>query len=163
MGMCGYYLALEAETVEKIKNNELNPFEFFYGGEKYNEENTLDIDKTWHALFYLLSELSDEDENLIYAVPMCDEYAFNLDSDIPEFWIDTLKVAKAAEAVNKVTREKLLENYNIENMIEFNIYPLVDGENEDEFFEYIYSYFINIQKFLSKAARENKEIIFCIV
>lgn len=162
MGMLGYYLAVDSKTAEKLKNNKFNLFDFFYGGEKYNKENTLDIDKTWHALFYLLSKLSHEDENLVYAVPMQNECAFGFDSDIPIFWIEASKVVKAAEAVNKVTREKLLENYNIEDMLEFNIYPIQEGEDAEEFFEYVYNYFVDIQKFLSKAANENKEIIFSI-
>lgn len=161
MGMCGYYIAVDSETSEKIKNNELNAFDFMYGGKSYDEENYLDIDKSWHALAYMLSEISGDDEDLRYAVPLDEENEPEL--DIPIFKLNASRVVKVAEAVNKVTREKLLQNYDIDDMLEFNIYPLIDGENEEEFFEYIYCNFVNMQEFLSKAAKGNKSIIFCVV
>lgn len=162
MGMCGYYIALDSKTLEQIKNNELDLFDFMYGGERYDKENFLDIDKTWHALFYTLSEMSVEDENLSHAVPLNDTDELN--PDIPTFFLDASIVPHISESVNKITREKMLENYNFADMLESDIYPLVAGEEAELFFEYMYDeHFVEIQKFFSKAANENKAIIFCIV
>ena len=161
MGMIGYYLALDSEDIEKIKNEELDIFDFMYNGKKYNEEYSLDIDKTWHALYYILSKISGDDENLRHAVPLDD--IFKLNDDIPTFKLDASRVSEISEAVNKITREKMLNNYNIMDMVEFNIYPVVEDEDEDEFFEYMYDYFIRLQEFFSKVASEGKILIFCIV
>lgn len=157
MGMIGYYMAVEPEIAAKVKNNEITVFDY-----KADEQDSLDIDKSWHALYYTLSLMSADNDDLKYAVPMCDEAEIQCDSEFPVFVISSSQTAQAAKAVSGITKDTLLQNYHFSEMSENCVYPIMSDEGGDEFFEYIYAYFADIQKFLSKAASEDKAIIFYI-
>lgn len=157
MGMIGYYLAIESDYAEKIKNNEINVFDI-----NTDEQNSLDIDKSWHALYYTLSLMSADNGDLKYVVPMCDEVEIQCNSELPVFGLSLSQTAQVAKAVSGITKEDFLQNYHFSEMAENDVYPIMSDEESEEFFEYIYGYFTVIQKFFSKAASENKAIIFYI-
>ena len=45
-------------------------------------------------------------------------------------------------------------------MLDQNIYPVTEEENEDEFFDYVWSYLSDMKDFFDDAAAEGQAVIF---
>ncbi|MGE6257537.1 YfbM family protein [Heyndrickxia sporothermodurans] len=160
MGMIGYYTALLEEEIQQLAARtkmleDLDPY----------SRESLDIDKSWQALYYMLcGDISDGEPPLGYVVPM-DQDKYIEFGDFGAFYLTLRQIQEAYQAIEAMTRNELLEKYNYKMMLEEDIYPLYgeaeEGE-EEEFFDYLYSYFNDIRKFYSKTIAEGKGIVFYI-
>jgi len=156
MGMCGNYIAGDKETIGKILTGklELNEFEQnLLDAEKTSGVSDTDksqyigIDKSWQALHFLFcDDLFDGEPPLGYVVPML------IDLDITEkcecefgaFHLNATQIKECYDSIKNLTKSDLFEMYDLNTMIEEGIYPIVDNENSEEFFEYIFEYFIRM-------------------
>lgn len=160
MGMIGYYTALPEEEIQQLVSRtkmleDLDP---------YNREY-LDIDKSWQALYYMLSgDISDGEPPLSYVIPMDQDNLIEF-GEFGAFYLTPPQIREAYQAIEAMTRDELLAKYNYNEMLEEAIYPLYgdaeDGEAE-QFFDYLYSYFNDIRKYYSKTIVEGKGLVFYI-
>ena len=52
------------------------------------------------------------------------------------------------------------QNFNMEGMFEEEIYPLIEGQDEEEeFFSYVWSYFVWMKEFFQEAAEEEQYVL----
>ena len=50
--------------------------------------------------------------------------------------------------------------FSVSDMLDQNIYPVTEEENEDEFFDYVWSYLSDMKDFFDDAAAEGQAVIF---
>jgi len=156
MGMYGSYISLEKKELEKL----LNCNKDF---DDIESVEILDIDKSWQAIQYLLGgDICEIEGPLGYVVPMLVENTIDCDSEFGVFYITTEQIKEAYDALFPLTKEDLLEKYNFSEMLEDEVYPIVEDEDEKEFFDYIYSYLLEIKEFYKKTIEKELAILFYI-
>lgn len=166
MSMIGNYFMTDKAMIDKIQNNQLSLADLIYNNDAADEENHLDIDKTWHAIhFTLTGELYNDGDNdalinkLIFANnPVNDEdmgYG-------PANLLTNEEVKMLADSISAVTEENFRSRFDVQEMLENDIYPVIDGEDEAGFFQYVWSYFTEVQQFFQKAAQKDAWILFYI-
>ncbi|NQX48431.1 YfbM family protein [Paenibacillus tritici] len=153
MGMIGNYLAVNAELLQAIRNEEVS----LHGiGPK------LDIDKSWQALHYILNGGQEGDGSpLGAAVPLTSHYIGHY-SDAEVFAMEPEQVKETAAALEGIEEAWLREQYSFRQMMEEGIYPLVEDDEAEEFFDYIYTYFTAIQEFYRTASASQSCVLFYI-
>ncbi len=155
MGMIGCYIRMDDENVKEFQNGaELDSFG--------NNDNMLDIDKSWHAIHFVLSGEVwgvDEDDPLSQVVlggaPVNDDdmgYG-------PARLLEKDLVKKAADALESWDQKAFQDGFSMDDMVENEIYPVMIDESEEEFFEYVWSYFQEVKKFFRQAADCGQNII----
>ena len=160
MGMIGNYVAVKGDTLEKIKSGELDFFDI--DPEKCP---TLDIDKSWQAIHYMLckGEIAEGDPPMGYVVPMHSDNLLDVEMDFGAFMITCEQVQEAYEAIKNIYEAQFRAKYDIKSLAEDEVYPVVDADTDDEtFFEYLFDYFNQIRDFYKQAIENSQEIIFYI-
>lgn len=163
MGMIGNLFRLTAEDLELIlKDSSLLEEKVYTLGDKYKDD-LLDIDKTWEAIFYLLTghpvaEMEDAKVPLswvLFSGQMVDE-----GQDMgygPTQYLTAVQVKQLNLALDKITREDIKAKYDGKKMNDLGIYPEVWDQPES--LEYVLDYFDQLKDFYKIAESENKCVI----
>lgn len=160
MGMYGKYVAISKEDLEAIKEDATK----LYDIEAYT---TLDIDKSWQAIFYTLNrDIEDGEAPMNLVVPMSMDYELGLEEmDYGSFLLTNDLIKEGYAYMQTINKEKLRDMYDLTEMVKEGIYPLSDSDLEDDensFFEYLFENFENIKKFYKKMINEDKSLVFYI-
>jgi len=159
MGMIGYYFRANEEMLNKIKKGDTASVVF----DKKYQDNILDIDKTWHAIHYTLTgtqyEIEDDEDVshlILGGVPVSEEdmgYG-------PARLFTKEQVVLLNNALKEWDETCFRQNFNMEGMFEEEIYPLIEGQDEEEeFFSYVWPYFKWIKEFFQEAAEEEQYVL----
>lgn len=158
MGMSGNYIAMYNTAIEGIMSgeillNKLNPDDYY----------KLDIDKTWEAIHFMLcGERFDGEPPLGYVVPMLLDR--NVDyGEYGAFCVLAEEVSEAYEQIANMDKEQLRQRYDFPAMEQQQIYPIIEDEDGDELFEYIWSHFTSIQAYFKEVVKQGKGIIFYVL
>lgn len=154
MGMVGNYVSLEASLIKQVEAGEVQL-------EDMNlwDMPKLDIDKSWGLLNYLLcGSLGEGDPPLGYIVPMLGaqhtEYG-----DGAAFYLHPEQVAQASQAMQGLDEQQLRQRYDFSALMDAQIYPLTDGEDEEELFSYILQNYLAIGNFYGEAVSQGHGIV----
>lgn len=131
----------------------------------YDEEpgdDLLFIDKAWDGILFLLTGEgigggSHPLYKLIFTTQFIDE-----EQDLgygPAHYSTPEQVAKLSAQLAPITIEDLKPRYAPTQMIHIDIYPDIWESYSDEGFEYLCSYFIELQAFYAEAAKNREAII----
>lgn len=158
MSMIGYYLRADEDTTKKIAESQGNGLLF---GEN-DDDRFLCIDKAWHAIHYIVTgcvwEIPENEplgQLVLGGIPINDkDMGYG-----PARLISVETVAQLSEALEKWDEALFRENFHLQDMAENEIYPVVAGEDEALFFEYIWEYFKELQTFFKAAARDGQNVI----
>ena len=166
MSMIGNYYMADEETIKKIRQGELAVEDLIYDeNDDVDEEKALDIDKAWHAIhFTLTGELNEGDGDDILTKLMFGGTPVN-DEDVgygPALEITTEEVKEINSAIKNISQEEFRAKFSVSEMLENDIYPVIDEENEDEFFEYVWANFEELKRFLGKASQSGSCLLFYI-
>ncbi|MDB3086435.1 DUF1877 domain-containing protein [Clostridioides difficile] len=163
MGMIGCYIRISEENVLKLQQAEDNLQGLFFGD--MDEDNTISIDKAWHAIHFTLTgcPFGGEDDNIFSKLVMSGNVFMEIDGEPPAMLITANNVKKLSEAMDSLEEQQFREKFNISEMLENNIYPVMDDENEEEFFDYVWANLIELKKFIEEAANERQAVIFYIM
>lgn len=97
-----------------------------------------------------------------YVVPIRNDNELDCELDFEAFYITAQQVKEAANFLNSLD-DKALENmYDFKSMQENMVYPLHGNENEVDtgsFYEYIYSYLIELREYFNQTAEKGYAII----
>lgn len=158
MGMIGYYYQADDITVHKLKKGESAGFVF----EPENEHNLCCIDKAWHAIHYTLTgEVWEIPEDNILGQLVLGGAPVN-DEDMgygPMRLLDKDIVSQIADALAEWDETAFREKFNLKEMVENEIYPIMDNENEEQFFEYVWANMDALKEFIKDAAQNNQNIL----
>ncbi|RXZ76591.1 DUF1877 family protein [Paenibacillaceae bacterium] len=157
MGMTGNYIALADAQIKQIADGNLEL------GELNTEDYaSLDIDKSWQAIHYLLTgDICEGAAPFGYVVPMQDDNAVDY-GEFGAFYLYREQVAEASAALAQLSKNDVLARYNFDDMVEESIYPVMDDEDKDEFFDYLYVNLQAIQAYYEKAAADGNGVVFYI-
>lgn len=159
MGMIGNYIAIESDKLEQVKNNELDILDI-----DTDEYPSLDIDKSWQTIHFLLcDDIAEGKPPLGNVIPMRNDNWLGAEMDYVAFAITPKEVLDAYNAIKDIREDELRQKYNFESLIENEIYPVVEDEDADDFFDYTYANFKSIQEFYQIASEHHYAIIFYIM
>ncbi|SFE18279.1 protein of unknown function [Paenibacillus algorifonticola] len=157
MGMIGIYLAVHKEQIEQLAQGELLMEDM-----ALDAFESLDIDKAWQAIHYVLCEdIHNGAPPMGYVVPMLDDQGLEF-SEFGSFYLNHEQVIEASIAISAISEAAFRERYSLADLVENAVYPVVSDEDEQEFFDYLYANFVEIGRFYSKAATEGNGIIFYV-
>lgn len=159
MGMTGNYIVIESDKLEQVKNNELDILDI-----DTDEYPSLDIDKSWQAIHFLLcDDIDDGEPPLGNVVPMRDDNWLGAEMEYGAFAITPKEVHEAYKAIKDMGENELRQKYNFESLLENEIYPVVEDEDADDFFDYTYANFKCIQEFFQIASENHFAVIFYVM
>lgn len=157
MGMTCYYFRTDEDTIQKIREGNMD---IIY--EEENKDNLLDIDKSWHAIHFTLTGCAydgEEDDPLSYLVfggePVNEEdmgYG-------PARLFPKEKTAQLSEALKQWDKTAFRKKFNVADMFEHDIYPVMSGEDDADFFTYVWACFDAVKEFFQKAAEESQSVL----
>ena len=162
MGMTGYYFRTEEEIIRKLQNSELDLEDLIY--DKSLEDHLLDIDKAWHAIHFTLTGLpfGADDGDILGLLVLSGNMLTGQDDPLSAMVIEASDVTLLADALNNISGPAFRDSFSVSEMLHNNIYPVTEGEDEDAFFEYVWSYFTLLKDFITVAADSGQAVIFYI-
>jgi len=158
MGMIGSYYALDNDQIHALAEGTLDL-------EQLNPEPTatLDIDKTWQIINYLLcGKIIGGEPPMAYIVPMLGENLLDF-GDFGAFYLYHEQVVEGYNAISTFTREDVRARYDFEDLQKEGVYPITEEEDKEELFEYLYTHLQAIQSFYQKAAADGHGIVFYVL
>ncbi len=158
MSMIGNFFKADDEIVQKMRQGTTEDIIY---NDAY-DENMIDIDKTWHAIHFILSgDAYESNEDNVLSKLILGGTPIN-EEDLgygPALLLDKNLVKQIAEALHAWDETLFREKFDFNNMIANEIYPIIDGEDENDFYNYVWDYFINLKTFIIEAAEEGQNVI----
>jgi len=160
MSMIGNLLRVsETELEDYLKDSSLLEDQI-YEDEKENE-NLVDIDKSWDGIIFLLTgqSLMTADHNLVrvlFSGQLIDE-----EQDLgygPAHYLTPEQVLELNNEISTLTVSDLKQRYNPDKMTELEVYPTIWNEGDDAF-DYILEGFLTLQNVFSEASKKGEVII----
>jgi len=158
MGMIGSYYAMDNDQIHAIAEGTLDL-------EQLTPEPTatLDIDKSWQIINYLLcGNIIGGEPPLGYIVPMLGENLLDF-GDFGAFYLYHKQVVEGYNAVAALTKEDVLARYDFKAMQQDGVYPITEEEDSKELFDYLYTHLNAIQSFYQKAAADGHGVVFYVL
>lgn len=165
MGMIGIFVQASMEQLYEFEKDSAAFITYIYSEEVQNSDAYLDVDKAWHAINYCLTgkiDGDDEDNPLSFVVF---GGAHTIDADMgygAPFTKTANQVEKANEALKRITKEDLRANYDVQQLLEAGVYPIMEEEDEEEFFMYLWDSFQPLTTFFETAAQKGNGVLFFI-
>lgn len=167
MSMIGNYLALDEARLQAVIAGEEDILELEERAAQNEEQSgcmILDIDKTWQAIQYLLCKDIDEGEAPMgYVVPMMVDNALDCELDFGAFYLAPGQVREACGYLETLDDDTIKSLYDFKSMKEEGVYPIIEGEDEDEFYQYIYAHLMALKDFYIKSVNMGFAIIFYVM
>jgi hypothetical protein len=164
MGMIRNLLRVtKSELDEYLKDSSLLEDRIFTE-EETEDENLLDIDKTWEGIFYLLTRCNlEQAEN---AAPPLSWTLFSgqiVDEELdmgygPANYCLPAQVKEIATALKELPGEILKQKYDPVKMEELEIYPL-DWLQDENAFQYLSQRYESMREFYDTATINNQAVI----
>jgi len=165
MGMIGNFFRTDGETVQKLQKGEVSLYDLIdYESGKVDEDFVIDIDKSWHAMHYTLcGEVWESTDDPLSKIVL--NGSLLNDEDVgygPAMIITAPEVHNICDALKTVSKEWLRARFSVPEMAAKEIYPIIDDEDENDFFDYVYSYFEEVVLFFDRAKIDNHHILFFV-
>ncbi|SFG00821.1 protein of unknown function [Duganella sp. CF458] len=156
MSMVGYLIALPESKLAELRADEELVEEFLFPDDGDSEpENSIDLDKAWHGIHYLLtSEVEGGPEPLSLAVIGGEEFGPDIGYGPPRF-LTSAQVQAIAEALTPLGRPELAARFDPQDMERKEIYPAIIWTRDgDEALDYVLdNYEVLREHFLDAATR----------
>ena len=153
-GLLGLLYRLSPITITEVDSDASRP-----DPEPPNPEQTVNIDKGWHGLHYLLAQAADEGEETA-SLFMCGGEPLD-----DEGYVRALRPAQVrslAEYMNALSAPELEGRYDPARMTEFEIYPGVweePSEDEHSGLAWLLDCFEEVRAFVARAAAVGDGVI----
>ena len=158
MGMLGNYIAVGEDELKRIRSGEIDIFDM-----NPEEHQTLDIDKSWQAVHYLLcGDIDDGEPPMGYVVPIRDENFIENGMEFGAFFADAEQVREAVEYLDSLDEDKLKGMFDFGAMLADEVYPIMDESDEDGFFEYLRGYVRKIKEFYKETSERRGAVVFYV-
>jgi hypothetical protein len=158
MSMTGNYVAVDNDTLQQVMDNTIDLMDI--DPELYP---TLDIDQSWEAIHFLLcGTLEDGEPPLGYVVPLHEDNYLDVEMEYGAYHLDNGQVKEALSGLRTVTEEELRARFDIKTFVENDVYPVVEDEDGEELFNYLYDHLQSIQAFYGEVADSGRGVIFFV-
>lgn len=158
MGMTGNYFRTDESTVDEIRRGERELADVV----ESDDEHVLDVDRAWHAIQFTLTgaPFGGDPDNVFSRLVLGGNTLFDDDDEFSARLIAPGDVKELAAALEDLTWEDVRGRFSVSDMLDQDIYPVTEEENEEEFFDYVWSYLTDMKIFFSDAADEDQAVIF---
>ena len=169
MSMIGNFFRTDNKTVQEIQKGELFLFDLVYDENGIiDDDSILTIDKAWHAIHFALSGVvwdCDSTNDPLSKVVVSGNFVNDEDMGYgPAMFVTDKEVYDINSSLKMISKDWFRAKFSVSDMLANEIYSVAEDEDadEDEFFDYIYSYLEQVIAFFEKAANNNQYILFFI-
>ncbi|WP_246021820.1 YfbM family protein [Paenibacillus zeisoli] len=155
--MIGNLKQISEETLDLIIKGEVDPEAVVFD----EEEERLDLDKSWHAIHYLLNGSAWEGEPPLFNVIFGGQ---EVGEDLgygKTRYLTKKEVQEVALTLVNITEEDLKERFDAAAMNELEIYPSNDWSSEEEV-DYVLSYYASLKEYYMEAVRQGNAMLLFI-
>jgi hypothetical protein len=159
MSMIGNLLAVSAEQLAAIVQQPSLVEALVYPEDGAEKANHLDIDKSWHAIHYMLNGDAWEGEEPFFLVVLGGE---EIGEDVgygPARYLKPDQVKAVASALSSLDLQDFSHRFDPSAMDAAEIYPQSWGEGGSEEREYLLDYFKQLSSFYQSAAQRNDAVL----
>lgn len=162
MGIRAFFASITRQTLEQFLEDPDKVEAMLYPDDDIEPPNSMDLDKAWHGLHYLLTgDPVDGEPPLSLAILEGAEIGPELDYG-PARYLTPDEVKTVAQALAALTPEALAQRYDPHEMEEKNVYPAMWAEEGDEGLEYLLSHYSALQQFYTDAAARGDVVIHAL-
>jgi Domain of unknown function (DUF1877) len=160
MGMTGYLQQISPESLRLIESDSSSITSIVFPEEDI-EDTSLDIDKAWQGLHFLLTgeEWGGGDPPLAYTIlggSVIEDTDF-----VACFYVTPEQVKEVAEALSTISEADLVNKCKSEEMV--NVYPFnLTEEFYEEDLDYLLGYFKDIVEYYQSAAEKGYAMLIYI-
>lgn len=159
MGMIGYLKQISTESLEGIIAGNVNVVELIYSNE--SESNSLDIDKAWHAIHFLLNKSAWDGQHpfinvILGGIELGDDLGYG-----PARYLTSEEVKEVALSLSNLSENELKNRFSPEKMKDLDIYPSIDWSEQGDL-EYVFSYYKEVKKYYIEASEKNSAMLLYI-
>lgn len=157
MGIAAFFTSIPQQTLQSLLDAPEKVVELLYPDDDEDPPNSMDVDKAWHGLHYLLTgEAEGGEEPLSLAILDGAEIGPELDFG-PARYLTVEEVKAVAQALAALMPEALAQRYNPRAMQEKQIYPEI--WEDDNSVDYLLDFFPALQQFYADAAARGDAVI----
>ena len=161
MGMVASFVAVSPETLQRLRSDEDSIEEFLYpDDEDSSPPNSIDIDKSWHGIHYLLTGQAEGGEGAVaLAVFGGEEFGPEVGYGPARFLLPE-QVVQIAGALSKIEASELAKRFNPKDMTAKDIYLTPMWERDgNEALDYALEYYQQLPLFYRDAASRGDAVI----
>ncbi|WP_053367936.1 YfbM family protein [Bacillus sp. FJAT-27245] len=158
MGMIASFFRVTPKALQVLKANPDEAVDLIFEMEEI-EELELDIDKSWHGIYYLLSGVADLDEPADGHIGRAVLGGNELAEDLRYFEPD--EVAAIYNDLKSISPEEFASRYDAEKLSEKGIYPMYKKWTEDDK-EYLVDNYDFLLRYYETAAKNNEGMLLLI-
>ena len=158
MSMIGNFLRLSPEELAALIADPSSVESYLYRGEQ-ERKNSIDIDKAWHGIHYLLT--GDDwggDPPLANVVLGGTEFGGDLGYG-PARYLNADEVKSAADALKGITPDVLRSRYVASALSENEIYPEIWDDPDDDAIGYLATWYETLRAFYIDAAAKGNAML----
>lgn len=153
MGMIGCFAAVNPQTLEDLVSNPEGLVAYLFPEEDDEPPNSIDIEKSWHGMHYMLAGASYGGEGpLALAVlggePIGEDLGYG-----PARFLTADQVKAVAAALDALGEEGFRSRYAPQAMEDAQIYPDIWVREGDEALDYVMHYYRHLVAFYADAAQ----------
>ncbi|WP_068620864.1 YfbM family protein [Paenibacillus tuaregi] len=157
MGMTGILKRIPEETLDLILKGDLDPEDVI----RNEEEPGLDLDKSWHALHFLLNGSAWEGEPPLFnAILGGAEIGEDLGYGQIRY-LTSKEVQEVALTLVSITEDDLMTRYDPDAMNQLEIYPFDNWSGPGER-DYVLSYYSDFKEYYMEAVRSGSAMLLLI-
>lgn len=154
MGMIGCFAAVSPTTLAELRNNPDDIENYLYPNDGDDEPpNSLDVDKAWHGIHFLLAAASDDGEGPLTMAVLGGEAVGDDMGYGPARFLEADKVKAVSDALQSLGEEAFQRRYAPQAMEQAQIYPDIWVRDGDEALDYILDNYRRMVVFYSDAAQ----------
>lgn len=160
MGMTANLKQISTETLDKILDGTESLIDFIYD-EDDSENSSLDIDKAWHAIHFILNQSAWEGDLPLFNVilggtEMGEDLGFG-----PVRYLTKEEVSSVASCLSNLSENELKNRFDPDLMNELDIYPSIDWREQGDQ-EYIFTYYEEVKNYYIQASKNNEAMLLYI-
>lgn len=161
MGMIAYFTAIPSETLDELRADESQVEALLFPDDEI-EPDSLDVDKAWHGIHYLLTGTAYGGEGyLAQAILGGEEIGDDLGYG-PVRFLTAEQVKQVADALSQLTLENLASRYQPEEMDKADVYPGIWVRDGSDGLEYLLSYFESLQTYYQQATHKGNAMLLYV-
>lgn len=163
MGMTCTLLRVTKSELEEYLNDSSLLEDRIYDDESEDEdENLIDIDKSWDGIIFLLTGQNFENADHPLLQVLFSGQIIDDEQDLgygPAHYLTPEQVANLNNQISKITVEDLKQKYDPKKMTELDVYPTIWEDEGEETFDYLSDNFLEVQQLYADASKNGEAII----
>lgn len=160
MGMVGYFTAIDSHTLEDLRADPDQMAELLFPNDGDSEpDNTIDVDKSWHGIHFILSEIAKGGTTVLESTvlggePLGEDFGYG-----PARVLTPAEVQAIAAALSGITDGAFAAKFDPVAMEAEEIYPQIWERDGSEALGYLQEFFPSVVAFYAEAAKQGNAVV----